>query len=302
MKNTLLICAIFILGNTAHSQYEPLQGMFWNTYSYFNPALSGYKHKYQGFVNYRSQWSNATRNPKDFFANGSVFLDKSRVSLGAAFQRASAGYLEENKFLLNSSYRINLNNNRFISLGLGGGISSQVYNTDFLVWPDSAEVTGLVKESLFTGDIGISYEAPQFMIGLSVKNINNPKGDHPIIRLEENRNVFLFTEGIIDLSEHISLKPRASIRADLESASATELNLGLTYKKKYSIGAGYRRNGGTNELIGMINWDILGKIRVAYAIEIVNGQFQLFGPSHEAVVGIKLKERTGSSVKKQSRE
>lgn len=287
---------------TASSQSEPLQGMFWNNYSYFNPALTGYKYKYQGFVNYRSQWVEANRSPKDFFTNLSIFLDKTRIGIGAVFQREYVGFLEESKFQLNSSYRFDLKNGRFLSLGLGGGISSKILDTEGFVSPDSSEVTGKIRTTLFTGDIGLSYEAPKFMIGLSVKNINEPEGNNPLFSMRENRGIFLFTENRIMLSDNFDFKPRTSIRTNLSSAAA-EINGVITYKKKYTIGGGYRFAGtGSHTFVGLINWDVLGKFRVAYAIEIFNGQLKTFGPSHEAVVGIKLKERTGSAVKKKIKE
>lgn len=283
------------------TQNEPLQGMFWNNYSYFNPALTAYKYKYQGFVNYRSQWVEANRSPKDLFANLSMFLDKSRLGLGAIFQREYVGFIEESKFQLNSSYRFNLKNGRFLALGLGGGISSKTLDTEGFVFSDSSEVTGRkIRATLFTGDFGFSYEAPKFMIGLSVKNINDPEGNDPIFTMREYRSFYLFTENKIALSDNFDFKPRTSIRSDLSVLTA-EINSVITYKKKYTIGAGYRFAGiDSHTFVGLINWDVLGKIRVAYAIEIFNGQLKTFGPSHEAVIGIKLKERTGSPKKKKS--
>lgn len=302
MKKLTTFFAVLFVFNVSYGQNEPLQGMFWDNYSYFNPALTAYKYKYQGFVNYRSQWVEANRSPKDFFTNLSMFLDKSRIGIGAVFQREYVGFIEESKFQLNSSYRFNLKNDRFLSLGLGGGFSSKTLDTEGFIFSDSSELTGKIKATLFTGDFGFSYEAPRFMIGLSVKNINDPEGKHPIFNMREYRSFYLFTENKIELSNNFVFKPRTSIRTDL-SVFTAEINSVITYKKKYTIGTGYRFAGiDSHTIIGLINWDILEKIRVAYAIEIFNGQLKTFGPSHEAVVGIKLKERTGSSVKKKLRD
>lgn len=302
MKTVIVLFAFLVLNNISFGQNEPLQGMFWNNYSYFNPALSGYKYKYQGFINYRDQWSADAAAPKDFFGNYSMFLEKSKVALGTVFQRETVGALKEAKFMINSAYRFALEQSRSFSIGAGIGLSSQVFDTDGLVWPESSEITGKIKETLFTTDLGFAYEAPKFMIGLSVKNLNNPKGKDTLIRLEENRNLFLFSENKIILGDNFQLSPRVSIRSDFNIWDF-EINGQLTFKEKYSLGFGYRDDlyaefDHPGTLIANLNWDILGKIRVGYAIEFIDGLLQDFGPSHEAVVGIKLKERNVSSGKK----
>lgn len=58
----LLILSIFI-SFYGTSQQEPLSGMSWNNYSYFNPAMSGVNHKNEGNVSYRSQWNKVTNAP-----------------------------------------------------------------------------------------------------------------------------------------------------------------------------------------------------------------------------------------------
>lgn len=307
MKNTLLAFLIVcVSAQYGQAQNEPLQGMFWNNFSYFNPALSGYKYNYQGFINYRDQWSADADAPKDFFGNYSMFLEKSRVALGTVFQRETVGALKEAKFMINSAYRFALEKSRSFSLGAGIGLSSQVFNTDELNFPDSAEITGKIKETLFTGDIGLAYEAPKFMIGVSVKNLNNPKGRDTLFTLEENRNLFIFSENKINIGENFVLTPRASIRSDFNIWDF-EINGQLTFKEKYSLGFGYRDDlfsefDHPGTLIANLNWDILGKIRIGYAIEFIDGLLKDFGPSHEAVIGIKLKERAGSAVKKKLKD
>ena len=276
-----VFCSLLV---TANAQQDNLSGMFWNNYAYFNPSLTGFKYHHQAYLNYRSQWVDGDRTPKDLFANYAVDLANLNFGLGMTYNHEEIGFYSNDKALVNASYHIKTGEKSNIAIGVNGGVLlSKLDGTYVNSEGTNLEATDL--QTLFTLDVGISFQSEIFMLGIGSININNPSSLSDVDSifdyvLEPTYNTFL--EYKWSLSDNFSLMPRVMIQTDLIYFTG-EVNAQLQFKDKIMLGVGVRTNG---SVLLSADFDLKKKFRMGYQYELNTGDpLKVFGPSHEAVLG-----------------
>jgi len=254
--------------------------MFWNNYSNFNPAMSGFQYEQHAALTYTNNYPSLAGNYSDI--NGNV---NSRIAnhhgVGINYTGHFSPTLSSNKVLANYNYQIDLDKAGKLAIGTGVGYGHYDVTAPYLPTPTSQE-----KSSSFELNLGAAYNWKNIIIGFSGTNLTPPKG--PIVSFAVPRSKLnLHAQYNARIAEKFQLTPRV-LYTYQDGFHEIQPNLTLTYLDKFSIGVSsqLRDNFGVN-----VGWDILNKFRVAYnysqTISKLNNAVS--GGIHEFAIGYILK-------------
>ncbi|PHR35617.1 MAG: hypothetical protein COA38_01835 [Fluviicola sp.] len=294
MKHLLSIC--ILLSFSAFGQQEPISGMYWNNYSYFNPAMSGVNQKYEGNVTYRSQWDRVNGAPTTLFANyGMNLADKH--GLGVNYVSETIGFTRSHRIKLNYNYQLKLDETR--KLVFGTAFSFQ----DFDISPTWTPPTTSHDPSLPVGfksqnyavDLGISYYGKNLIAGVSATQIpsnsnnsgNSSNSVTPAIPESYSNRTHLFG----NIRYHLRflnqnyLILESQLRTDFVRYSQ-DFNVGYNWKNILEAGIGYRTS---DAVIVNLTGIIAKKYRIGYSYGYsLNKLSSVSQGSHEIAIGLRI--------------
>lgn len=248
MKTILSIAFTFIF-TLSFAQ----QDMFWNDYSNFNPAMSGFQYQQHGAISYsdflRSDWSG-----KELSANYNMRLAQ-KHGIGVNFSGYShTSFYNSSNVVANYNYQFDLNEAGKLSTGIGAGVNVLNINSHNIPEP-------LTHLQL---NIGVGYKWKGLTAGISIQNIAQRRAQLIPGFFSKTKPVYAIHASYdFNLGKRFQLTPRAIFE---HNYGYTELNgaLSLTFDKKFSIGALYAFH---NEIGFHAGWNIKEKFRVAYSVK-----------------------------------
>lgn len=262
----------------------------------YNPGATADKDMCNIYGDYRLQWAGFTDAPKNVVVAADLpfSIGDSRNGVGISFVDDKVGLFENQSFLVQYAYRLNLWHGT-LGLGLALGAISQTYSGSEANFTGSSsnlqpgdefhsgtsdDVTSDESDMCLEAAFGAYYSDDQFFAGLSVKNLNRPKFDVSDNYTLEIPPVFYLTAGynMAMSNENLHFKPSFLACTDFNSKQLT-LDCVLDIKKKIQCGLGYRLGDSFNFLIGADN--IFDGLFLGYSYDLpVSGMIKS-GGSHE---------------------
>lgn len=186
MKKILLALPIlFALHGAAQ---DPIFSQFYATPLQLNPAFAGSGYAPRLGVAYRNQWSGFNNAYRTY----AVFYEQSlnRLNSGIGFNLesddAGNGILRTMRFSAMYSYRLQINDNWAVKIGMEGGIHQTALDWEQLVFPDQIDpfsgpvitTSELRPDQLSKTAIdlsaGLLVLSEQFWLGIGLKHLNTP--------------------------------------------------------------------------------------------------------------------------------
>lgn len=286
MKKTFVL---FFLSSALFAQEEPSTSQFWNNYSQFNPAMTGFEVKHQGGITFRDKWDKLYGSPKLLTGNYDLQINK-KHSVGINFDSFQNYGNEVNAASLNYSYKLIFKEAKkhFVSVGAGVGVGTLKYNNlifgnDFQNWPQ------VLKPSTFPKlNLGLAYNWNKFMVGFGATQITGDSGVRGSYR--PGPHYYGIAAYRLKVCENFDLIPRFQFKM-VQNFHTIDINLMVTFKKKYSLSAGVRN---TDTFVFLFQYDVFEKLRLGYSYDwqvskLNNGALK---PTHEFVIGFRLKEKS----------
>lgn len=245
MKITFTFILTFVLSSTFAQQ-----DMFWNNYSNFNPAMSGFQYQQHGALSYTDYFLN--NRSKALSVNYNMRLAE-KHGVGLNFSGFNSN---KNALTLtgNYNYQFNLKNAGKLSAGLGAGLSRFRDNPGYQNPNNTAspEARNFIQLNL-----GVAHKWKGLTTGMSLLNrISTETETNPLRLAGFNAHAeYNFTVG-----ELFQLTPRV-IYSSTSGRSRINTDLTVTYKKQFSLGVMYDLRGDLGFHAG---WDINQKFRLAY--------------------------------------
>jgi type IX secretion system PorP/SprF family membrane protein len=266
------------------AQHVPSTTLFWNNYSYFNPAMTGLEYRHQAAVNCRSQWNQVTGAPSTLVAGYNARIAKLHGGLGITGMYQSIGYNKVLGTLLNYSFHWKLAEESVLAFGGAAGIfSANLGNYDF-IFPAEYENIGQDQRKL-TANAGVAWHFRNLNTGFSIVQMNRDLKKYAIHYSVEPEYLF-FADYLLRLSENASLRPAVLFRTDGNSTQ-TELSIRGVLKNKYWAGVSYRT---PDAICFMAGWDIKERYRIGYAYDLVRSKlYNGYMASHEIALGFLLR-------------
>lgn len=279
MKQPIVLILLFSFG--VLGQVEPTPVMYWNNYSYYNPAMSGVNFKHEANASYLSPLSYTLGNPTDWFLNyGANFAEKH--GLGVNYMHRSVNNYNEHSAKLNYNYQLTLKNSDKLAFGIAPNFKHLSY---FPVWQfgKSQSVWITPPPAIhFNVDLGLAYYGEKLTAGLSVSQL-------PIYRSSIKYSSFAQIHG--NLRYELALTPdpggiifETAVRTDLINVRQ-DFNLGYNYKNLITLGIGYRSTGAA---LMNLTGTIAKKYRIgyAYAHQVLGGSKT--NGTHEFTLGLRI--------------
>lgn len=276
-----LITVLLLLSFTGTSQRD--NAMFWNAYSYYNPALTAAKYKHNGYFDYR----NIATDLYDMYGTYNVKIEKIKSGLGLSFDKVAEATHSYSNVFLNAAYYVPMKEQ---TSNFSFGINAGVLTSKFKDIVDSmGQALDIPDKSYFTADIGISYQTEKMLFGLSARHLTAPEhgSDSSEAYFSLDRTFDLQFEYKFNIGENFHLMTRTigsyNYARDLLTLM---MNAQLQFKEKYMAGVGYNIDRGFSF---QLNWDIKKMIRTGYSIELLQDAAGAIIPTHEAILGILLR-------------
>ncbi len=231
-------------------------GMFWNNYSNFNPAMSGFQYSQHASATYTNYYPALSGNYSSVYADYGMSISNHGVGINytGGFYSATS-----NKLVLNYNYQFYFKKAGKLSLGTGIGVGRYQIKSSNTIFPQPTGPTEPIHS--FELNTGIAYNWKNLLVGFSASGLTPPEQSMISTFYYVPRPSFNFhAQYAFQIAEKFQLTPRV-LYAYQDGFQRLQPNLTLTYNNMFSLGVSseFRDNLGVN-----IGWDIKNKFRVAY--------------------------------------
>lgn len=251
LYTAILACTVI----AARSQSEQIFTFNMFNQMNFNPAVAGSKEVLDAGAIYRNQWwSGIDGSPKNVNVYGHMPFAKYTSGIGVNVISDKIGLDRIFSLGLNYAYRIKLNENSKISLGIGGRFENARAD-----WADANEgVNGSdpdvgsseASNSTFNVGPGAYYYNKKFYLGLSIPRLlANSLYDTKNEFSGKVNTYFLQTGFTLPLSQNVDMLPNVQVRYNPNSPFDFDANLNFLFNDALMLGAMYRFEDSVDGLV-----------------------------------------------------
>ena len=179
-----------------------------------NPAYAGAEGKHVLSLTNRNQWSNTEDSPKTTALSNSSALGKN-VGLGISVVSDKIFIEKQTMFAIDFSYKLKLNNDGAVFLGIKAGGNS--YNANPNPLSTFTKIPDPAKKSLsrFNPNMGVGFllKMGQIWFSGSMPRLFNPKRDDDIeIQSRDRIHTYLAAGAMFSFNDKFTLKPNLMYR------------------------------------------------------------------------------------------
>jgi type IX secretion system PorP/SprF family membrane protein len=298
--STLILAAALFTGVNSFAQNQFHVSQYMMHHSFINPGAIGNSNALNGAIFYRNQWSGMDGAPTVMGLNFNKPFTKGKNHLGFTVVHDQIGVSKNFEFTLTYAYRMKLGINKYLSLGLSATVSLMQSNLATVQTTDANDPIFSSNTPTFTmpnAKFGAYYFSPKFYVGFAIPNLLENKVIYNTTYTgvtefnPENLHYYLHSGYSFALSEDFDLNPSVLLKQVAGSPLSIDINVQMMYKKKFGVGASFRTS---NELIGLLNYQITDSFRLGYAYDFNWGQLGSFSKgSHEVMLIFRHMEKKG---------
>ncbi|MCC6370950.1 MAG: type IX secretion system membrane protein PorP/SprF [Bacteroidia bacterium] len=300
MKIKSVMAFVLVAGtlSVGKAQYDAMFTQYMFNEMFINPAYAGSKEAMSATLLNRQQWVSFPGRPvtTSFSLHGPILGNK--MGAGLSFLNERIGPLNRNLLYASYAYRLKLDDNNTISMGLSGGMDNQVYK--FSALKISSDVAGSSTDPQFAGTpnataanfgLGLFYTSKNnAFAGFSIPRLldnevklNNSGATIKVTRLSASNMTYYFTGGyLFNLSENYKLRTSAMMKVVKNAPAQMDLTANLLINNLIWAGLSYRTKSSISAIAGVqVNKQLL----VSYSFDYTTNKIQSYsGGSHEIVI------------------
>jgi len=275
------------IGMYSHYFYKPM---------IYNPAFTGTDDATNIMIVSRSQWTDIRNSPQLNILNidGSI-LDK-KAGLGITVVSDKKGLTNRTSGNLNYSYRINFNEETYLSFGVSAGVVNQQINFANALVENNTDPTlfsNNEQKTTFDANAGLALVWKGLQFGLSVPQLIGNRINY--VDNSNTRSFYTHTRHYlgtlkykINLSKEkgISIAPMGLVRFVPNTPFQYDGNLNFEWQNKFWIGATYKSDYAVGANVGFC---IHKQLYLGYSYDYIIGSIAKYaGTSHELMVNFKF--------------
>jgi type IX secretion system PorP/SprF family membrane protein len=304
MKKVVLIVSVILLafGTTSlKAQQEPQYTQYMFNMMSVNPAYAGTREALNALMISRLQWVGVEGAPRSHtFALHTPFKDKS-MGLGASVIADNIGPVTNTYININYAYRVNLNENMTLSLGLKGGIynyyaglsevqlneSDNAFSSDF---KKSFQPNLGAGAYLYTNDYYVGFSVPK-LIKTELESVGT--GDE--YESELKLHYFLTAGYVFELNSEWKLKPSILNKIVERAPPSLDITAQALYMDKFWFGTTYR----VGDAIALLfEIQVNRQLVVGYSYDYtLSGMSKVSNGSHEILISYDFAGFSNDKVK-----
>jgi type IX secretion system PorP/SprF family membrane protein len=257
-----------------------------------NPAYAGSHDVGSTTALHRNQWVNMAGAPVtySFNAHTPTPIQGEKVGLGLSVVNDKIGIMHNFTFFGMYSYRLTINQNSNLQLGLQAGFINYKYEFGLLSPKNSGDInfaSGTISSFNVNFGTGAYYFTDKFYLGISMPKLINNKATHGgEILAKQARHLFITSGYVLDISPAIKLKP--SVLYKYTKAAPMELDItgNLIFNDVLWTGLSWRSFDSIDILLGI---QATKQLHIGYAYDFTTTQLTDYHDgSHEILVNYRL--------------
>ncbi len=294
---SFLVMSVSVL--SSFGQQDPMFSQYMFNVQAYNPAYAGTWESIGFMTLGRYQWIGFEGGPQTQTFTIQAPLRNENVGLGLSVINDEIG--EEKRFAVFSdySYRLKLDQQVFMRLGLKAGFSSyQNIFSNYITYTsvgesDPAFEKDIDRKIMPNFGLGVFLYSPVYYLGVSVPKLLQNDFDQGIDGYATNlemRHFTLIGGWVFELSESLKFKPSFITRYVKGSPVVGDVNANFLLKDKYWLGAMVRTSG---EYGFNMQFIINKKLRLGYAIDFDTSKIRSYNDgTHEIMISYELSSVT----------
>ena len=260
----------------------------------YNPAYAGSKDVLDMRAVYRNQWSGIDGAPRTLHANAHMPFFGKRVGVGLDLSSDQIGKTQRQVIGLNYSYRLELNDQLRLSVGLRTGLENA--RVDWTLADPDQPGDNAIPTSVGTAmrpnfGAGIYLNGKNFYAGLSMPRMLNGPVD-PTNGLDTDvpgygRTTYFMAGWMTDIAPMVQFKPALMLSFNPAAPVDVDVQANFLFLEKLWLGAGYRLDDSFNMLV---QYEVNDRFQVGMSYDFTTSELQKFTTgSYELMVGYTFK-------------
>ncbi len=267
-KLNLLVFIMLLALTDISAQRELIMSQYmYNKYS-INPAFGGSHESLSTYGSFRKKWAGFEKSPSGAFFTVHSPLKNERVALGAQFFNDQVGIISNTGFSVSYAYRLQLQNDAKLSLGISGGLVSYKSDWTDVLLVDTEDNTFAAQEQTSAPWIGFGAALlhKNYFAGFSVPSLlfydRYETGEST---LDFAKIDYLFTGGyMFNLSDAIVIQPSAMLRVNMDQETFVDISATGFLMNAFILGTSYRTTG---EIVGIVGYQLTSQFRFTYSLD-----------------------------------
>ncbi|HHH49886.1 MAG TPA: type IX secretion system membrane protein PorP/SprF [Saprospiraceae bacterium] len=308
-RQTIFILFVAFIWSFSAKGQDPIYSQYYAAPLQLNPAFTGNTYTPHIAINYRNQWPSLSQAYVTYSVSYSQFFKKFNSGIGLMIlaDDAGQGLYKTNKVGGFYSYRLEMNNNLFLKLGVEASFVRISLGWDKLLFRDQIDpdmVSGggtpfptqevrpeSIENTYFDASAGLLLYSPHFYAGITTKHLNTP--NESFLKINENLDSGLpLRLGIhagyeFKIREGNKRKPASFISPNVmfvKQGDFGQLNIGAYGNLGIIFGGVWYRQGFANPDAAIVLLGVQkGGYKIGYSYDITVSRLTLgrSGGSHE---------------------
>ncbi|MFW5872819.1 MAG: PorP/SprF family type IX secretion system membrane protein [bacterium] len=291
----ILTGILFLTASTVHAQQIPISSHFYENQFIYNPSAIGMQDYTQAFFHARKQWMGIQGSPETYHFTMDGSLNNKKAGLGLMLFSDKSGIVGRTGGYGAYRYRLNLNNEHLIYLGISAGFLQNKIFFEKIQAEDITETTLLnttEKQTVFDANAGVTYTYKNWKVGLSSYQLFNNNYYY-----EDNASIQSLKYKIIRhylgsvryeyaINNEFRVDPQLIVKNVQGMPLQFDIGTYFNWRDMGWIGLNYQHNYGVSLSAGGLLYD---KYIISYSYDIPTGNIAGFTKgSHEFLIGIRL--------------
>ncbi|MBI3143177.1 MAG: PorP/SprF family type IX secretion system membrane protein [Bacteroidetes bacterium] len=293
MKKATFAFVLALSGLMSQAQQIPLFSQYYNNEFLYNPSQVLTEDYSSLSLFYRKQWI-SSQSP--LVSQGLVFqspIKVEKVGLGVSLINDKHGIFNRTGGSMAYSYRIDLNEEHRLLLGLAAGFMNTNYdwNSDISLLADPRFAEAITdRVTSFDATFGLTYAWKGLEVGFAIPHLLDKDLDfmnREVLMLYYNYRHYVGSASYLFEFDKISLRPLVLARYQPAVSPVIDANLVFGYDQKVWAAVGYRQTGALTFGIGGMLHERLS-VGYSYDMGLNSDISQYFGATHEINFSIKF--------------
>ncbi len=292
MKKLTLTAAMISATVIAFAQQLPFSSQYYTNMFVINPAYTGTGDNTNAFITHRSQWTGIAGSPQTSYLTLDGPIEAKKIGLGMKLYSDATDITSRMGAFANYSYRLKINDDNSILLGLSAGILNNRIDFSKAVVRDTDDPFLFSKpqsKTVFSADFGLAYIWKKLEVGFCIPQLignqikyQTVNGDNSYFNLSRHYQGSVKYVFDIIKEKEITAYPLIMLRAAEGAPVQYDINAVLDWKKIGWFGITYHSNYAMALSAGVR----YKNLSVGYAYDIGVSKFKSYmGSSSEFLLG-----------------
>ena len=272
MKHFLITVVVIMAWSSAFAQQEAMYTHYMYNTLAVNPAYAGTRDALTVTALHRSQWVGFAGAPVTQTLTMHTPLRNKKIGIGVSIINDVIGPDRNTGFTVDYSYKLRINKEAQLALGLKAGLSllkSNLASLDIDDANDPVFNNDITSKLLPNFGFGAYYYTDRYYLGLSVPRLLENNYDNNTIEgsadlISQGKHYYLIAGANFDLTDEIQFRPTSLVKMSSTAPIEVDITAMFIYDNMFSLGIMGRSGDAVGILAGVM---VLEQLEVGYSFD-----------------------------------